>query len=150
MFICFSHLVGTFEETYEANRAQLSSNVPSSSNSSFDAIFEENNCDITRQSHLVPPKLDNSAYRQYALSLLSRIASLTGVKLDEVLTTCLLPPNENFKVADSSRTDALTKWGSIIFTNLLRTDANRFTEGVQIWSVVDPTALANLNALATC
>ncbi|VDO00174.1 unnamed protein product [Rodentolepis nana] len=139
---------------YEVNRAQLSQ-LSYMSNSSFDAICQENIIDgpISPPS---PPKLDESTSRRYALSLLSRIAGLIGVNLDDLLGY-LLPSTAKAPYyittttifnSNSPRSKALAEWGGIINENIFRTGYNRFIEGVPILRIVNPLALANLYAAA--
>lgn len=149
-FVLFT---GAFEEMYEVNRAQLSK-LSHMSNNSFDAICQQNILDDP-PSPPSPPQLDDTTSRRYALSLLSRVAGLICVNLDDLLGY-LLPSTAKIVYSSatfnsgSPRSKALTEWGGIISENLFRTGYNRFIEGVPILRIVNPLALANLYAAAAC
>ncbi|VDL22926.1 unnamed protein product [Hymenolepis diminuta] len=136
---------------YEVNRAQLSK-LSHMSNNSFDAICQQNILDDP-PSPPSPPQLDDTTSRRYALSLLSRVAGLISVNLDDLLGY-LLPSTAKIVYSSaafnsgSPRSKALTEWGGIISENLFRTGYNRFIEGVPILRIVNPLALANLYAAA--
>ncbi|KAM3175219.1 hypothetical protein ACTXT7_008927 [Hymenolepis weldensis] len=136
---------------YEVNRAQLSK-LSHMSNNSFDAICQQNILDDP-PSPPSPPQLDDTTSRRYALSLLSRVAGLICVNLDDLLGY-LLPSTARIVYSSatcnsgSPRSKALAEWGGIISENLFRTGYNRFIEGVPILRIVNPLALANLYAAA--
>lgn len=135
---------------YEVNLAHLS-RASHVSSDYLDAICLEND---TEESTL--PELDAATSKRYALSLLSRIAYLINIDLDNLLAQ-LLPSTTKTQSLDSPFTElmsppsgTLVKWGNIINKNLLRTGSNRFIEGVPILTIVNPLALSNLYAVAVC
>ncbi|VDM31764.1 unnamed protein product [Hydatigera taeniaeformis] len=87
--------------------------------------------------------------RSIALAVLSRIARLLSITLNELLTALLPLSSSSFGMLQSSlRCEWLVEWGRMIHGNIIRTDANGFVEGIPVGRVVKSSALAYLRALA--
>ncbi|VDK31734.1 unnamed protein product [Taenia asiatica] len=93
--------------------------------------------------------LDTKTARSITLAILSRIARLLGISLDELLTALLPLSSASFETTQPSpRCERLVEWGRIVHANLTQTDENGFVEGIPVSRVVKSSALAYLHALA--
>ncbi|KAL5107836.1 hypothetical protein TcWFU_006130 [Taenia crassiceps] len=168
--------LGHYDAMYEANRAFLDSHSVSSPSLSLPSVSSTDsletlqmfntahdhsdasyNCSVSGSSVTfniesvvggVEP-LDTKTARSITLIVLSRIARLLGISLDELLTALLHLPSASFQTPQSSpRCERLVEWGRVVHANLTHTDENGFVEGIPVSRVVKSSALAYLRALA--
>ncbi|CDS37263.1 conserved hypothetical protein [Echinococcus multilocularis] len=93
--------------------------------------------------------LDAKTARRIALAILSRIARLLDISLDELLTALLPLSSASFGTPQSSpRCERLVEWGRMVHANLTQMDEKGFVEGIPVSHVVESSALAYLRALA--
>lgn len=167
-----------YDAMYEANRAFLDSHAVSSpslslpslsSTDSLNTLYMFNsarnlsdtsyNCSVSGSSITFnvesvvegAEQLDTRTARSITLTVLSRIASLLGISLDELLAALLPLSSASFETPQSnSRCERLVEWGRVVHANLTQTNVNGFVEGILVSRVVKSSALACLRALAEC
>ncbi|EUB62689.1 hypothetical protein EGR_02485 [Echinococcus granulosus] len=171
-----SDQTGHYDAMYETNRAFLDSRAISSpslspislsSTGSLNTLYmfntarnlSDTSCDCSVSGSSITfgvesavegvEPLDAKTARRIALAILSRIARLLDIGLDELLTALLPLSSASFGTPQSSpRCERLVEWGRMVHANLTQMDEKGFVEGIPVSRVVESSALAYLRALA--
>lgn len=92
---------------------------------------------------------DVKIVRCTALAVLSRIARLLSVSVDDILSYLLISQSVD-TLFSSPHSEMLTQWGLAIHANISQTGKSGFIEGIPVRQVVQPSALAYLSAFGEC
>ncbi len=168
--------LGFSDSIFDANQAVLGYSGPLSTpsfeipspnlNDSLDTlcmILNNNNINFSK-SPMEEPQKENAQIkpktaRSIALAVLSRIARLLGIGIDSLLADILPSRNDTSQLSTdinaspapkSIRDQLLVNWGRMAFLSLTDTNEHGFVSSVPVFTVVQPSALALLDALASC